>query len=143
MRDDELITLTEAARVAQLSRGAITAWVKRGRLPVYEGERHPHSERRRARTTPRYKTKQLVKRTDVIAASFEARKKQLLQQHADLHLMTAKELASKYGYPADWAHHLIKKFDLTRHQIDDCVYMVSLEELLEKTQGHPYYSKIL
>lgn len=140
MRDDELITLTEAARVAQLSRGAITAWVKRGRLPVYQGERHWYSERRRP--NPKYKTKQLVKRADVIAASFEARKQRLLEQHADLNLMTTKELASRFGYDYDWVHHLTKKFELTRYYIDDCVYMISGAELWEKAQDHPYYAQL-
>lgn len=142
MQDDELVTLTEAARIAQLSRGAITAWIRRGRLPVYEGERTRQAEWRRSRTTPKYKTKQLVKRSDVIAASFESKKKRLLEQHADLNLMTTKELANRFGYDYDWVHHLTKKFELTRYYIDNCVYMISGQELWEKSQDHPYYAQI-
>lgn len=91
---------------------------------------------------PKYKTKQLVRRSDVLAASFEAKKRKLLEQHSDLNLMTCKELAFKYGYPYDWVHHLVKKFDLTRYQIDGCVYMISGKELWEKSQDHPYYAQL-
>lgn len=56
--------------------------------------------------------------------------------------MTTKEIAHKFGYDYDWVHHLVKKFELTRYYIDGCVYMISGQELWEKSQDHPYYAQI-
>jgi hypothetical protein len=79
---------------------------------------------------------------DVLAARFDKRMTQLKEQHADLNLLTVRQMAHRCGVQERWAYELIKKFDVQRYYIDDWVYMVSGVEMWEKAQDDPYYAQL-
>ena len=68
--------------------------------------------------------------------------RQLKSEHAQLNLLTVRELAASCNRTSKWAYTMAKKFDLAKYYIDDWTYMVSGVELWEKAQDDPYYAQL-
>jgi hypothetical protein len=143
MHDDRLVSTSEAARLAHVSVGSIQHWMRTGRLaPCGVLPRSDQAKRLRpAAATGKYQRHQF-RLGDVLAASFEQRRRQLKEEHADLNLLTVRQMAHRCGVQERWAYELVKKFDLKRYYIDRWVYMISGKELWEKAQDDPYYAQL-
>jgi hypothetical protein len=96
---------------------------------------------RPAAATGKYQRHQF-RLADVLAARFDKRMTQLKEQHADLNLLTVREVAASCGTSEQWVYQLVKKFELERYYIDRWVYMVSGVEMWEKAQDDPYYAQL-
>jgi hypothetical protein len=139
--DDETVSLAEAARLAHVTRGTIQSWLRTGRLVIDHVP--PRSEFAKQRTPGETRpTKMRVRRADVLACSFPQRMRQLQQQHADLNLLTVRQLAKACDRGEHWVYTIIKRFELQKYYLDKVTYLVSGKELWEKAQDDPYYAQL-
>jgi hypothetical protein len=139
--DDETVSLAEAARLAHVSRGTIQHWLRTGRLVIDHVP--PRSESAKQRTPGNARPFGMrVRRADVLACSFAQRVRQLQQQHADLNLLTVRQLAKACSRTEHWTYTMVKRFELQKYYVDSVTYLISGKEFWEKTQEDPYYAQL-
>ena len=126
------ISLTEAARLAQVSRETIKYWVKTGRLAVV----HREGPLKRGRPGRQ------VLRQDVIAATHANREAQLKKSHPG-NLLTIRDICRILKIQPALTWKLINRFSLEKTYIDGWSYMVDGEVLYEKLQEDPTYWYLL
>lgn len=138
---DETVSLTEAARLANVTRGTIQHWLRTGRLAIDHVP--PRSEFAKQRTPGEVRPfGARVRRADVVACSFAQRMRQLKQQHPDLNLLTVRQIANACSRSEYWTYTLVKRFQLQKYYVDRVTYLISGKELWEKTQEDPYYAQL-
>lgn len=127
---DDLLTIDEAARLAHVSPVTIRYWIKTKRLA-------PVPIRIAARSGKPYGM--LVPRSQLVKANPSQRMTDLKSSHPG-NLLTAREIQDKLQLPKiTTAYKIINRFDLEKHYIDGCQYMVDGEELWQQLREDPTY----
>jgi hypothetical protein len=126
---DELLTIDEAARLAHVSTETIKYWIKTKRLAT-------EPIRISARSGRPYG--KLVRRRDLLSAAPRTRAQQLKSSHPG-NLLTVGEIRSTLKIRRELAYILVNRFDLEKHYIDGCQYMVDGEQLWQKLREDSVY----
>tara|TARA_B110000503_G_scaffold14157_1_gene19320 strand:- start:6287 stop:6706 length:420 start_codon:yes stop_codon:yes gene_type:complete len=128
----DLLTLSEAARVAYVSRETIRYWIKTGRLAVTKG---PPS----ARSGRPYNT--FVTRADLLKASPNWRDRELRASNG--HLMTVAELADTLDMNLYSTYKLIARYQLEKIYITGNSYLIDGSQVAEGMSDDPTYYHLL
>jgi hypothetical protein len=126
---DDLLTIDEAARLAHVSTETIKYWIKTKRLAT-------EPIRISARSGRPYG--KLVRRRDLLSAAPRTRAQQLKSSHPG-NLLTVGEIRSTLKIRRELAYILVNRFDLEKHYIDGCQYMVDGEQLWQKLREDSVY----
>jgi hypothetical protein len=126
---DDLLTIDEAARLAHVSTETIKYWIKTKRLATEPMRISARSGRPFGR---------LVRRRDLLSAAPKSRAEQLKRSHPG-NLLTVGEIGSILKIRRDVAYILVNRFDLEKHYIDGCQYMVDGEQLWQKLREDSIY----
>jgi hypothetical protein len=126
---DELLTIDEAARLAHVSTETIKYWIKTKRLAT-------EPIRTSARSGRPYG--KLVRRRDLLSAAPRTKADQMKSSHPG-NLLTVGEVRSTLRIRRELAYILVNRFELEKHYIDGCQYMVDGEELWGKMREDPIY----
>jgi hypothetical protein len=126
---DELLTIDEAARLAHVSTETIKYWIKTKRLAT-------EPIRISARSGRPYG--KLVRRRDLLSAAPRTRAQQLKSSHPG-NLLTVGEIRSTLKIRRELAYILVNRFDLEKHYIDGCQYMVDGEQLWQRMREDSVY----
>lgn len=126
---DELLTIDEAARLAQVSAETIKYWIKTKRLATEPARISARSGRPLGK---------LVRRRDVLSASPKSRAEQMKSSHPG-NLLTVGEIRSILKIRFELAYILVNRFELEKHYIDGWQYMVDGEELWQKLREDSIY----
>ena len=126
---DDLLTIDEAARLAHVSRETIRYWIKTQRLasqPMWISARsgRPYGK--------------LVRRRDLLSAAPRSRAQQMKDEHPG-NLLTVGEIRSRLGITRELAYILVNRFEMEKHYIDGCQYMVDGEELWQRMREDSIY----
>lgn len=126
---DELLTIEEAARLAHVSRETIRYWIKTGRLtsvPI----------RMSARSGRPYG--QLIKKAELATASATGKLKQLQESHPGK-LLTINQMCSTLGISRELGYRLLRRYNLEKHYIDGCQYVIDVDLLWQYIEEDPEY----
>lgn len=126
---DDLLTIEQAARIAHVSKETIRYWIKTKRLATVP-------IRISARSGRPYG--QLVPRSALMTASPTGKLDQLQQSHPGK-LLTVNEISRRLGVSRTIAYQLVRKFNLEKHYIDGCQYVVDGDHLWNLLQEDPYH----
>jgi len=126
---DELLTIDESARLAHVSTETIRYWIKTKRLAT-------EPIRISARSGRPYG--KLVRRRDLLSAAPRSKAEQLKSSHPG-NLLTVGEIRSTLKIRRELAYILVNRFDLEKHYIDGCKYMVDGEQLWQRMREDPTY----
>jgi hypothetical protein len=126
---DELLTIDESARLAHVSTETIRYWIKTKRLAT-------EPIRISARSGRPYG--KLVRRRDLLSAAPRSKAEQLKSSHPG-NLLTVGEIRSTLKIRRELAYILVNRFDLEKHYIDGCQYMVDGEQLWQRMREDPTY----
>jgi hypothetical protein len=126
---DDLLTIDEAARLAHVSIETIKYWIKTKRLATEPMRISARSGRPFGR---------LVRRRDLLSAAPKSRAEQLKSSHPG-NLLTVCEIGSTLKIRRDLAYILVNRFDLEKHYIDGCQYMVDGEQLWQRMREDSVY----